>query len=133
MLARAKAGLSKRWRLRLKAGALALCFVFFALLPWLHILTVDTHAGHGCCHHAAPDAPPASPSPALTPETPDAAEDSCWVCESLASLLQHGEQSDATSALNAAPSPFYVARAPQAPVTLQIYPSSRSQAPPAQA
>ena len=48
-------------------------------------------------------------------------------------LLQHSVQSDATSALNAVPSPFYVERAPQAPVTLQIYPSSRSQAPPAQA
>ena len=131
MLARSKAGLSKRWHLRLKAGALALCFVFFSLLPWLHILTVDTHPGHGCCHHDAPDTTPAGPSPALTPEMPDAAEGSCWVCESLISLLQHSVQPDATSAFNAVPSSFYVARAPQAPVTLQIYPSSRSQAPPA--
>lgn len=126
---RVKEGLSKRWRLRLTAGALALFFGAFSQLPWLHLLTLGSSAGHGCCHHVSAAAP-VSHAPVMASGAAEAS-DSCWVCQSLVSLLQHNEPTDSASL--AGPSLFssYAARAPQAQVIAQIYPASRSQAPPA--
>lgn len=129
MLKSVQAGLSKRWRLRLKAGALALVFTSLSLLPWLHVLTLGAHSGHGCCHHATSGSS-AGDAPALA-TTAMSASDTCWVCESLTSLLQHHERTDAPVISDPAPSSAFVARAPHAPVILQFYPASRSQAPPA--
>ena len=110
-----------RWRLRLKAGALALVFSVFSLLPWAHVLTAGTHAENGCSHASG-----------LTAESVEAS-DTCWVCQSLVSLLQFTES--AGSAVFACVAPFtqFVARAPHAPVIVRIDPASRSQAPPARA
>ena len=114
-------GRSGWWRLRLKAGALALVFSVFSLLPWAHVLTAGTHAENGCSHASG-----------LTAESVEAS-DTCWVCQSLVSLLQFTES--AGSAVFACVAPFtqFVARAPHAPVIVRIDPASRSQAPPARA
>ena len=131
MLTSFKAGLPKRWRLRLKAGALALSFVFLSLLPWLHVMTLGSHGGHGCCHHAASE-PSAGDAPALASAVADA-PDACWVCDSLASLHHPTFLTDAQTLVRPSLSSIYDARAPHAPVLNHIYPASRSQAPPASA
>ena len=126
-----KAVLSKRWRLRLKAGALALFFAFLSLLPWAHVMTQGSHGGHGCCHAAAEDSP--------TGNTPDMvadeanAPDACWVCDSLVSLHHPAVLADLPAVASTFFSSVYFAREPQAPAHLNIYPASRSQAPPANA
>lgn len=131
MLKSPTAGLSKRWRLRLKAGALAFAFSFLSLLPWAHVLTLDARHGHGCCHHGSAE-PTADGAPAAIAEVA-ATPDACWVCGSLASLLHSTVLSDAQALVRAAPSSDYAARAPHAPSVSHIDPASRSQAPPAQA
>ena len=120
---------SDRRRLRLKAGALALSFAFLSLLPWFHVLTPDAQHGHACCHHAAAE-PPAGDAPAMDLQRADASG-TCWVCQSLASLLQHHERTDVPAFVWLSSSSPYVARAPHAPTLIHIYPASRSQAPPA--
>jgi len=129
MLNRFKAGLSKHWRLRLKAGALALFFAFLSLLPWAHVITLGSHSGHGCCHHATSETP-AGDAPSMVPEVA-ASPDSCWVCDSLASLFHPNVQADSPAVAVPSLSSEYVARAPHAPLIAHIYPASRSQAPPA--
>lgn len=131
MLTSFKAGLSKRWRLRLKAGTLALFFAFFSLLPWAHVLTLGAHGGHGCCHAAAKDSPTGN-APTLVADDANA-PDACWVCDSLASLLHHTVLADLPAVVSPFFSSAYFARVPQAPAHLNIYPASRSQAPPANA
>ena len=131
MLKSLTAGLSLRWRLRLKAGTLAFAFSFLSLLPWVHVLTLDARHGHGCCHHTAAE-PPAGGTPAAIAEVA-APTDACWVCGSLASLLHPNVLADAQALVPAALSSAYAARAPHAPSISHIYPASRSQAPPAQA
>jgi hypothetical protein len=131
MLIRFKADLPKRWRLRLKAGALALSFAFLSLLPWVHVMTLGAHGDHGCCRHAASD-PPAGDAPALASAVKDS-PDACWVCNSLASLHHPNGLTDAQALARPSLSTLYDARAPHAPVFNHIYPASRSQAPPASA
>jgi hypothetical protein len=131
MLTSLKAGLPKRWRLRLKAGALALSFVFLSLLPWFHVMTLGSHGGHVCGHHDT-SAPSTGDAPALASAVADA-PDACWVCDSLASLLHPNVLADAQTLIRPSLSSIYDARAPHAPVISQIYPASRSQAPPASA
>ncbi len=128
---RIKEGLSKRWRLRLKAGALALSFAFLSLLPWLHVMTLGSHGGHGCCNRAASEAP-AGNIPAMVADLAFSS-DACWVCDSLASLLHPNVLADAQTLIRPSLSSIYDARAPHAPVINHIYPASRSQAPPASA
>jgi len=125
--------LSKRWRLRLKAGALALVFAVYALLPWFHVMTAGSdHAGHGCgCQVASEDAVRGAPA-ALAVQAADTA-DSCWVCQSLISLLQHNDRTDAAALIRVPLLSTYVARASHAPVALQIFPAHRAQAPPVHA
>ena len=131
MLKSLQAGLSKRRRLRLKAGALALVFAFFSLLPWFHVMTPGSHDGHGGCHHAASESPTGDAS-VLVADVADAS-DTCWVCDSLASLLHPNVLADAPALIRPSLSTQYDARAPHAPAISQIYPASRSQAPPASA
>jgi hypothetical protein len=131
MLTSFKAGLPKRWRLRLKAGALALSFVFLSLLPWAHVMTLGSQDGHGCCHHAAAEAQ-AGDIPALVSAVTDTSA-ACWVCDSLASLLHPNVLTDAQNLVRPSLSSIYDARATNAPMISQIYPASRSQAPPASA
>ena len=122
----------RRWRLRLRAGALALVFAVYSLLPWFHVMTAGSdHAGHGCGYQVTSEAT-ARGVPVLTVQATDAA-DSCWVCQSLISLLQHNARTEAAAFISFPPSSLYVARAPHAPVLLQIFPASRAQAPPAHA
>lgn len=126
-----KESLPKRWRFRLKAGALALVFAFLTLLPWAHVITLGSHGGHACCHHDVSELP-AEDAPSFA-SAASAACDSCWVCDSLASL-HHPTVLAAPPSLAQAffPSAFF-ARPPQAPAHLNIYPASRSQAPPVRA
>ncbi len=124
-------GLSKRWRLRLKTGALALAFAAFSLLPWMHILTLGSSAGHGCRHQVSATSP-FSHAPAIASGVVDES-DTCWVCQSLVSLLQHNELTDSPVFAGLSLSSTYAARAPHAQVTVQIYPANRSQAPPVRA
>jgi hypothetical protein len=131
MLTSLKAGLPKRWRLRLKAGALALSFAFLSLLPWVHVMTLGTHDGHGCCHHAASESPTGG-IPALVADLAFSS-DACWVCDSLASLHHSNALTDAQTLIRPSLSSIYDARAPHEPVLNHIYPASRSQAPPASA
>ena len=131
MLTSFKAGLPKRWRLRLKAGALALYFAFLSLLPWFHVMTLGSHGGHGCCHHAASE-PTAGDAPALASAVADA-PDACWVCDSLASLFHANVLTDVPALVHPSHFSVYLAHAPHAPVLNHIYPASRSQAPPASA
>ena len=131
MLTSFKTGLPTRWRLRLKAGALALSFAFLSLLPWFHVMTLGSHGGHGCCHHDA-SKPSTGDVPALASAVTDASA-ACWVCDSLASLLHPNVQADSPAVAVPSLSSEYVARAPHAPVLNHIYPASRSQAPPASA
>jgi len=128
---RVKEGISTRWRLRLKAGALALSFAFLSLLPWAHVMTLGWHGDHSCCHHAASE-PPTGNAPALASAVTDASA-ACWVCDSLASLHHPNVLTDAQALIRPSLSTIYVARAPHAPVFNHIYPASRSQAPPASA
>ena len=124
-------GLSKRWRLRLKAGALALLFAAFSLLPWMHVLTLGSSVGHRCCHQDSSTSP-VNHSPAIAPEVADA-PDTCWVCQSLVSLLQHADSARDTVFVSDASLTSFIARAPHAPSVAHIYPACRSQAPPARA
>jgi len=125
--------LSKSRRLRLKAGTLALVFAVYALLPWLHVMTASSDpAGHGCCHPISSAASDRSAPVALAVQAADAS-DTCWVCQSLLSLLQHNARSEAATLISFPPSSSSVARAPHAPALLQIFPASRAQAPPARA
>jgi len=124
---------SKRWRLRLKAGALALVFSGFSLLPWFHMMTAGTgHAGHGgCCQVVSEE--PIRGEPSVFTLQAVAASDTCWVCQSLASLLQHNERTGTAAFVGLSPASTYTARAPHATALLQIFPASRAQAPPARA
>lgn len=131
MLTRFKAGLSRRWRLRLKAGALALFFAFLSLVPWVHVMTLGSHGGH-CCGHAAAENSPTGDVPDLVADDANA-PDACWVCDSLASLHHPAILSDLPAIVPSFLSSAYFARAPQAIAYLNIYPASRSQAPPANA
>ena len=131
MLKSLQAGLSKRWRLRLQAGALALSFAFLSLLPWFHVMTLGSHGVHGCCHHAASE-PPSGDAPALASDLADSPA-ACWVCDSLASLFHANVLTDVPALVHPSLSSIYLARAPQAPALNHIYPASRSQAPPASA
>jgi hypothetical protein len=131
MLTSFKAGLPKSWRLRLKAGALALSFAFLSLLPWAHVMTLGSHGGHTCCHHDDAD-PSTGDDPALVADLTLSSE-VCWVCDSLASLLHPNVLTDAQSLIRPTLFSIYFARAPHAPSISQIYPASRSQAPPASA
>jgi len=131
MLTSFKAGLSKRWRLRLKAGALALIFSAFFLLPWMHVLTLGSSVGHRCCHQDSSTSP-ITHSPAIAQEVADS-PDTCWVCQSLVSLLQHADSARDPLFVSDAPFSNFLARAPHAPGVAHIYPASRSQAPPARA
>ena len=131
MLTSLKAGLPKRWRLRLKAGTLALFFAFLSLLPWVHVMTLGSHGGRSCCHHAASE-PPTGDAPALASAVADA-PDACWVCDSLTSLLHPNVLTDAPALARPSLCSIYDAHAPHAPVLNHIYPASRSQAPPASA
>ena len=131
MLNSIQAGLSKRWRLRLKAGALALFFAFLSLLPWAHVLTLGAHGGHGCCHAAAAEVPPGD-APEMAADDANAL-DACWVCDSLASLHHPTVLADLPAVVPTFFSSAYFASVPQAPAHLNIYPASRSQAPPANA
>jgi hypothetical protein len=131
MLTSLQTGLFKRWRLRLKAGALALVFAVLTLLPWAHVMTLVAHDGHGCCHHAASESP-SGDAPALAAAVSDS-PDACWVCDSLTSLHHPGVLADAPAFIQPTLFSAYVARAPHAPVFNPIYPASRSQAPPANA
>ena len=131
MLTSFKAGLSKRWRLRLKAGTLALFFAFLSLLPWAHVLMLGSHGGHGCCHAAAEDSPTGN-APDLVANDANAS-DVCWVCDSLASLHHPTILTELPAVVSTFFSSVYFACVPQAPAHLNIYPASRSQAPPANA
>ena len=131
MLTSIQTSLHKRWCLRLKAGALALSFAFLSLLPWFHVMTLGSHGGHGCCHHDASE-PSTGDAPALASAVADA-PDACWVCDSLTSLLHSNVLTDAQTLVPLTLSSIYDARVPHAPVISQIYPASRSQAPPASA
>ena len=124
-------GLSKSWRLRLKAGALALAFAFLSLLPWVHVMTLGSHGGHSCGHHAASETPTGD-APALASAVTDASA-ACWVCESIATLHHPNVLTDAPALARPSLSSIFNARAPHAPVLNHIYPASRSQAPPASA
>ncbi|MDD4017648.1 MAG: hypothetical protein PHV28_06855 [Kiritimatiellae bacterium] len=123
---------AQRWRLRLKAGALALVFSVFSLLPWFHVMTAGTgHSGHGCCRQVTAESPARGvPAPALQDAD---ASDSCWVCRGLISLLQHNERTGAAAFAVLSPASAYIPRAPHAPALVQIFPASRAQAPPARA
>ncbi len=131
MLTSFKAGLSKRWRLRLKAGALALVFAFLTLLPWAHVIALGGHGGHACCHHDVSELP-AGDAPSLA-SSAAAVCDSCWVCDSLASLHHPTVLADRPSLAQAFFSSAFFARPLRAPSHLNIYPASRSQAPPVRA
>ncbi len=129
---RTKASLLRDWRLRLKAGALTLVFALLTLLPWAHMFTLDSHDGHRCCQHSpsAISSTPHTPadSSAFTSELPD----SCWICNSLASLLHSNALRDAPPLITHFHSFAAVRHSPPALLlTPIIYPSSRSQAPPA--
>ena len=55
------------WRLRVKAGALALFFAFITLLPWVHAFTAGEDQDLACCHHEAPATPESSALARLSP------------------------------------------------------------------
>lgn len=120
---------ARAWRLRLRAGALALLFAALSALPWLHVLTETGHADHVCRAPAGQTAP-LGHTPVVT-GVEAAAGDACWVCQSMLVLLQHSAASRVTLDLCAAETAAFVAHAPQAPVFLFINPATRSQAPPA--
>ena len=124
---------SKRRSLRLKAGALALVFAVYSLLPWFHVMTAGTdHAGHGCCRQVTSEVPVRGAPAAIALQAADTV-DSCWVCQSLISLLQHNDRTDSAALINVPLSSTYVARASHAPVSLQVFPANRAQAPPVRA
>ena len=115
------------WRLRLKAGALALFFAFATLLPWFHALTAGNNQNHSCCHHASPPTPESS---AVAFVSQEEAAPSCWICESLSSLLNHNTLDHLTAVVVSLPSSTYDRRAPQSRFLTFINPACRSQAPP---
>lgn len=115
------------WRLRLKAGALALFFAFITLLPWFHAFTAGDEHDCACCHHEAPPTPEPSTLAFLSQE---AAPPSCWICESLSSLSYHNTPEQLAAVVAVSPSFAYHRRAPQAPALTFIDPACRSQAPP---
>ena len=118
------------WRLRVKAGALALFFAFITLLPWFHALTAGNNQNHACCHHEAPAAPEAS---ALAFVSQEAAPPSCWICESLSSLFHPNTPEHMASVAASLPASTYDRGAPQALTLTYIDPACRSQAPPSNA
>ena len=120
-----------RWRLRVRAGALAFVFAAFSLLPWVHVLTPDLHAGHGC-RGPATALSPGQHLPAMAAEAVGSA-DTCWVCQGLVTLLQHTDSVRDSAFIGDALSTSFFARAPHAPSIIRIDPASRSQAPPARA
>ena len=115
MLTSFKTGLPTRWRLRLKAGALALSFAFLSLLPWLHVMTLGSHGGHGCCHHDA-SKPSTGDVPALASAVTDASA-ACWVCDSLASLHHPTILTELPAVVSTFFSSVYFACVPQAPAS----------------
>jgi hypothetical protein len=115
------------WRLRVKAGALALFFAFLTLLPWLHAFTAGQGQEHACCHHETTTTP--NPSSLAIVSATDAASD-CWICEGLSSLLHHNMPDHSKAVVTTLPSTSYTCRAPQAPFLTFIDPACRSQAPP---
>jgi len=124
-----KQSLSKRWRLRLKAGALVLIFAFLSLLPWVHVMIPGLHGGHGGCHHAASESPTGD-APALVADLAGAA-DTCWVCTSLPSLLSHADAQPSFLKPAVRPDTLFCFAAPLARITVCRILSNRSQAPPA--
>jgi len=123
--------ITHRARLRLKAGLLAFLFAIGTLVPWMHILAPG-HQGVHACRHALDTVCTSGRLPALTSHVHDDA-DSCWICESVTSLLHPNRFLDATGTTATEAVPALTARAPQAPHTLRIDPANRSQAPPSRA
>jgi len=115
------------WRLRVKAGALALFFAFLTLLPWFHAFTAGQGQDHVCCHHEQATTP--TPSSLAIVAAADVAS-GCWICEGLSSLLHHNMLDHVKAGVTALPSTSYTCRAPQAPFLTFIDPACRSQAPP---
>lgn len=124
-------GSVRRWRLRVKAGALAALFAVLSLAPWLHVMTAGGHAGHACCTCAEEPLPVGQASGLADEEAAPA--DSCWVCQSLGALLQHSEASQMLASVGAEGVTPFFARATHVPVVKSIDPATRSQAPPARA
>jgi hypothetical protein len=123
---------SARWRRRLRAGALAVLFSFYALLPWLHTLTAGAGAEHhGCCHPCVP-AQPADAAPAWSAAASEGAHN-CWICDSLASLSAQCTPGESASVRLAQPFSRHLARAPEALAPSPVNRACRSQAPPARA
>lgn len=125
----ASLALTHRTRVRLKAGVLALLFAIGTFLPWIHMLAPG-HAGAHACRHGESTACSRDSLPSLTaPSQGDA--DSCWVCDSVTSLLHPNRFLDAPVANVPVAVPALAACAPRVPHILRIGPSNRSQAPPA--
>lgn len=124
-------GFVRLWRLRVKAGALAVLFAVLSLAPWLHVMTSGGHAGHACCACAETSRPVGQASGFADEEAAPA--DSCWVCQSLGALLQHCEAGQRLACVGAEGATPFFARAPHAPALHSIDPATRSQAPPARA
>jgi len=118
------------WRLRVKAGALALFFVFTTLLPWFHAFTAGNNQDHACCHHESHPTPDPSTLAFVSQEE---AAPSCWICESLSSLLHPNTPEHMASVVASLPASTYDRRAPHAPTLTFIDPACRSQAPPSNA
>jgi len=116
------------WRFRLKAGALAFCFVGMTLLPWFHAMTACEDENHRGCHHETTDSDQHSSSPTVFAET---VSSHCWICDSLTALLQHNTPDPFLSLAIILPTSLYFFNEPHAPISISIYPASRSQAPPA--
>jgi len=131
MFTRFKRGRSKRSRLSLKATLLALFFSFLSLLPWAHVLTLGAHGGHRCCHATAAEMPTGD-TPEMTADDANAF-DACWGCDSLASLHHPTVLAERPAVVPTFFSSAYFASVPPVPTHLNIYPASRSQAPPANA
>jgi hypothetical protein len=96
-------------------------------LPWFHALTAGNNQNHSCCHHASPP-PPESSAVAFVSQ--EEAAPSCWICESLSSLLNHNTLDHLTAVVVSLPSSTYDRRAPQSSFLTFINPACRSQAPP---
>jgi hypothetical protein len=60
---------------------------------------------------------------------PDAAS-TCWICDSLSSLLHQNTLDHVNTVVSSLPSSHYDRRAPRAPTLTCIDPACRSQAPP---
>jgi hypothetical protein len=105
----------RRWR----AGFLAACFAFFTVLPWFHVLS------HADCVSPAPD------DGVVAIVLADAAAH-CWVCQSLATLLDPGERPVQEIRLQEQPlAILYFAVAPERHAVAFLNPAHRPTAPPA--